>query len=108
MTLRTDIEADWQAIAELDEFTIDARWYDADGMPHDIKGWERKPYSRVDVNSPVEAYQHTLRVMASDVPEIKQGQIIEIATDYDPDRYEIIGVQPDGAGTVLLILSEDE
>lgn len=105
MSILTDqINTDFESIAGLDEFTTDATWYDIDDMPNNISGWFNSPYSRVDVNAPVEGGAYTFRVLSSSVPEVKQGQSVII----NETEYIIIGVQPDGAGTTLLVLSEDE
>lgn len=101
-TLIDQIEADFDAIVDLDEFTTDATWTDADEFRVTVAGWLNQPYSSVNINAGIEGGQITFRCLASAVPNVAQGQTVEI----DDTVYDIIGVQPDGHGTVLLILSE--
>lgn len=105
MSILTDqIDADFQAVLEADEFAIDAIWTDGSSVSTAIRGLFNSPYAKIDVNTPVEGGRYSFRCLSSAVTGIQQNDTLTIGSTV----YDITGVQPDGVGTVLLILSEHE
>ena len=85
---------------DTDDFAISAIWI-KDGNDQEIIGLFDSPYSRVGLSIPgIQSARTVFTVMEADVSGVAHGQTIRIGAM----TYVIRGVEPDGSGTVRLVL----
>ena len=99
MTLKDDITTDLDTFLNSDEFGVNIT-YDAGT----IKGVFDNEFieSNQDEIS-VEDFQPQVIVKSSDIPGLSHGDTMTI----ESVDYNVIGIQPDGTGLTLVILSKD-
>lgn len=101
MTLKADLLTDLDNVFfNTDEFGSSAT-YTHGGTPATVKGIFDNEYVSIQG---VESLAPVFRTATASVPSAEHGDTLVI----DGTTYYIIGIQPDGTGVTLLILSRDQ
>jgi len=99
MTFKADIITDLDTFINADEFAVDITYNAAT-----IQGvFDDEFSSAVQGEMGIESTVPQVQVKTSDVPTVAHGETMTINSTV----YNIIGIQPDGTGMTLILLSED-
>ncbi len=99
MTFKTDLTTDLDVFINADEFAVDVTYNAAT-----IQGvFDDEFSSAVEGEMGVESTVPQVTVKTSDVSSATHGETMTI----NSVNYNIIGIQPDGTGMTLILLSED-
>jgi hypothetical protein len=99
MTFKDDLTTDLDIFLNSNEFAVDVTYQSAT-----IKGVFDAPFeSAVEGEMGIESTLPQVLVKTSDVASAVHGQTMTINSVV----YQIIGIQPDGTGMTLILLSED-
>lgn len=99
MTFKSDLTNDLDVFLNSDEFAVDITYQAAT-----IQGIFDAPFSSaVEGEMGIESTLPQVLVKTGDVPNIAHAETMTINSVV----YNVIGIQPDGTGMTLILLSED-
>ncbi|MCP4989340.1 MAG: hypothetical protein GY928_25775 [Colwellia sp.] len=99
MTFKTDLTTDLDVFINTDEFAVDITYNSTT-----IQGvFDNEFSSAVEGEMGIESTVPQVMVKTSDVASVVHGEVMII----ESVNYNIIGIQPDGTGMTLILLSED-
>ncbi len=94
---------DFDNYFDTDDFAVAASWTPNGGEATTVNGvFDGEYFDDVGGSVGIESSQPRFTCAAADVPAVAQGDAIVISGT----TYEIVNVQPDGTGEVVLILEE--
>jgi hypothetical protein len=103
MTLLDQIETDLDTFINDDDFAVDAIYTPVEGDSKIIKVIFDNAYKQMNLQTGVESGGTSAQLKSSDVEDIAKDDTLEI----NDIAYNIIGIEPDGTGMIVVRLSED-